>query len=91
MEVEMPEMEAVEEVAEETEELEEGAEMKAVSVSMPDGSDAGAKSPVAGKNDMGGKAVDIAGSEEKGGSAPAAKPMGVDGPQEAGEPRSVKG
>jgi len=97
MEVEMPEMEAVEsveteEVAEDTsEELEEGAEMKAVSVSHADGSDSAAKSPVGPGEDMGGKAVDIAGSEESGGSAPAAKPMGVDGPQEAGEPRAVKG
>jgi len=65
--------------------------MKAVSVTHADGADIAAKSPVGPGEDMGGKAVDIAGSEESGGSAPAAKPMGVDGPQEAGEPRAVKG
>jgi hypothetical protein len=73
-----------------TEELEEGAEMKAVSATHSDGSD-NTHSPVGPGDDMGGESVDIAGSEEKGGSAPAAKPMGVDGPQEAGEPRAVKG
>ena len=85
------ESEEVEEASEEaTEELEEGAEMKAVSATHSDGSD-NTHSPVGPGDDMGGESVDIAGSEEKGGSAPAAKPMGVDGPQEAGEPRAVKG
>lgn len=90
---EEPEMEAVAafEEAEEVEELEEGADMKAVNVSMPDGTDASAKSPVGPGEDMGGEAVDIAGSEEAGGKAEAPKTMGVDGPQEAGEPRAVKG
>lgn len=92
---EEPEMEETaafesEEVEEATEELEEGAEMKAVSATHSDGSD-NTHSPVGPGDDMGGESVDIAGSEEKGGSAPAAKPMGVDGPQEAGEPRAVKG
>ena len=75
-----------EEIEEEFDALEEGAELTAVKANMADGSDNGA-SPVAKKNDMGGKAVDIAGSEEKGGSAPAAKDMGVDGPQDAGDPK----
>ena len=96
MEIEMPaeeamEMPVAEDSSEETEELEERADMKAVSVTHADGADSAAKSPVGPGEDMGGKAVDIAGSEESGGSAPAAKPMGVDGPQEAGEPRAVKG
>jgi len=97
MEMEMPEMESVEEFAEEVEEvdeaeeLEEGAEMKAVNVSMPNGEDSGAKSPVkdAG-NDMGNPHPTDT-SEEAGGKAEAPKAMGVDGPQEAGEPRAVKG
>ena len=41
-----------------SEEIEEGAELKAAPVSMPAGDD-GKASPVAGKNDMGGKAVDM--------------------------------
>ncbi|RPG99551.1 MAG: hypothetical protein CBC78_002120 [Candidatus Pelagibacter sp. TMED118] len=73
---EEPEMEAVE----------EGAEMKAVSVSHSDSSDKG--SPVASQakapNDA--KAHHTPGGEEKGRPAPAAKDMGVDGPQEAGSP-----
>jgi hypothetical protein len=86
MEPEMePEME--EEVAYEA--VEEGAELKAVNVSMPNGEDGGAKSPVGpGDKSLGeGNPVDIAGSEEKGGTAPAAKDMGVTGPQEAGDPK----
>jgi hypothetical protein len=86
---EEPEMEEVafeSDDAEEVEGLEEGAELNAVNVSHTDGSDNG-KSPVGPGEDMGGEAVDIAGSEEKGGSAPAAKDMGVTGPQEAGDPK----
>jgi len=50
----------------EAEELEEGAELKAVgNVAMPDGSD-GKSSPTAGKNDMGGKTVDMSNSSDSG-------------------------
>ena len=81
------EEEAVEEASEETvEAVEEGASMSAVSVSHSDSSDKG--SPVAGNakapNDA--KAHSAPGGDEKGRPAPAAKPMGVDGPQEAGSP-----
>ena len=91
---EEPEME--EEVAfesddsddEEVEAVEEGATMSAVSVSHTDGSD-NSKSPV-GPGDISmspSKPVDIAGGTvEAGGKAPAAKDMGVTGPQEAGSP-----
>ena len=91
---EEPEME--EEVAfesddsddEEVEAVEEGATMSAVSVSHSDGSD-NSKSPVGpGDSSMSpSKPVDIAGGTvEAGGKAPAAKDMGVTGPQEAGSP-----
>ena len=91
---EEPEME--EEVAfesddsddEEVEAVEEGATMSAVSVSHTDGSD-NSKSPVGpGDSSMSpSKPVDIAGGTvEAGGKAPAAKDMGVTGPQEAGSP-----
>jgi len=75
-----------EELEEEFDGLEEGVELSKVNVSMPDNTDNGA-SPVAGKNDMGGKAVDMAGSEEKSPKAPAAKDMGVTGPEDAGDPK----
>lgn len=75
-----------EELEEEFDGLEEGVELSKVNVSMPDNTDNGA-SPVAGKNDMGGKAVDMAGSEEKSAKAPAAKDMGVTGPEDAGDPK----
>ena len=92
---EEPEME--EEVAfesddsddEEVEAVEEGATMSAVSVSHTDGSD-NIKSPVGpGDSSMSpSKPVDIAGGTvEAGGKAPAAKDMGVTGPQEAGSPK----
>lgn len=92
---EEPEME--EEVAfesddsddEEVEAVEEGATMSAVSVSHTDGSD-NSKSPVGpGDSSMSpSKPVDIAGGTvEAGGKAPAAKDMGVTGPQEAGSPK----
>jgi hypothetical protein len=97
-EMDMDAEEEVEEMAFESddadsEELEEGADMKAVSVSHTDGSDSTGSPTGPGDKTLGnGKPIDIAGdSEETGGSAPAAKPMGVDGPQEAGEPRAVKG
>lgn len=74
---------ADEELEEEFDGLEEAVALSKVSVSMPDNTDNGA-SPVAGKNDMGGKAVNIAGgAAETGGKAPAAKDMGVTGPEEA--------
>ena len=77
--------EAEEELDEEVEGLDEGAELKAVSVSMPNGEDSSAKSPVkdAG-NDMG-KPHPTDTATENGGKAPAAKDMGVTGPQEAGD------
>lgn len=73
---------------EEVEAVEEGATMSAVSVSHTAGDD-GAHSPVGpGDSSMSdAKPVDIAGgSAEAGGKAPAAKDMGVTGPQEAGSP-----
>lgn len=68
-----------ESLEEDFEDLEEAASLSAVKTpSDPVGADAGAqKSPVASKNDMGGKAVDIAGSEEKGATAPKAQEMGA--------------
>jgi len=80
--------EAEDEAEEDTVEgLGEGAELSAVNATMANGEDSNAKSPVAGKNDMGGTAVDMAGgAAETGGKAPAPKDMGVDGPQEAGDP-----
>jgi hypothetical protein len=82
------EEEAEDEAEEDTVEgLGEGAELSAVNATMANGEDSNAKSPVAGKNDMGGTAVDMAGgAAETGGKAPAPKDMGVDGPQEAGDP-----
>ena len=64
---------------EDFEDLEEAASLSQVKMpSDPVGADSGAqKSPVASKNDMGGKAVDIAGKEEKGASAPKAQDMGA--------------
>jgi hypothetical protein len=89
MDMEM-EMESADELDEDFEDLEEAASLTAVkNPSDPVGSDAGAqKSPVAGKNDMGGTASNIAqGGEDSGRSAPAAKDMGST-TQPA--PRSVK-
>ena len=81
------EMESV--ATEEVEAVEEGASMSAVSVSHSDSSDKG--SPVASQakapNDA--KAHSIGGGDEKGRPAPAAKDMGVDGPQEAGSPSAA--
>jgi hypothetical protein len=76
------EMEATEEV----EGLDEGAELSAVKVSHTDGSD-NADSPVGpGDDSLGeGTPVDFAAGEEKGGKAPAAKDMGVTGPEAAGD------
>lgn len=78
-----------ESLEEDFEDLEEAASLSAVKTpSDPVGADAGAqKSPVASKNDMGGKAVDIAGSEEKGGNAD--KPQDMGGTTEP-EMREVK-
>jgi|TARA_B110000908_G_scaffold171208_1_gene233148 hypothetical protein len=97
-EMDMDAEEEVEEMAFESddadsEELEEGADMKAVSVSHTDGSDSTGSPTGPGDKTLGnGKPIDIAGdSDETGGSTPTAKPMGVDGPQEAGKPRAVKG
>lgn len=92
-EVEEMAFEADEAVEEDSEELEEGADMKAVSVSHTDGSDTTSSPTGPGDKSLGqGKPVSIAGdSEETGGSTPTAKPMGVDGPQEAQAPRAVKG
>ena len=72
----------------EVEAVEEGATMSAVNVSHTAGDD-GAHSPVGpGDSSMSdAKPVDIAGDAmEAGGKAPAAKDMGVTGPQEAGSP-----
>ena len=92
-EEEEPEMESAETeeapVAEKTEEtveaVEEGAEMKAVSVSHSDTADKA--SPVAGnaKAPTGATAHKTSGGDEKGRPAPAAKDMGMKGPQEAGD------
>jgi len=76
---------------EEVEAVEEGATMSAVSVSHTAGDD-GAHSPVGpGDSSMSdAKPVDIAGgAAEAGGKAPAAKDMGVTGPQEAGSPSAA--
>jgi hypothetical protein len=79
-----PEMESAEAEAdteesleEDFEDLEEAASLSKVNMPKdPVGADSGAqKSPVASKNDMGGKAVDIAGSEESGRTAPKASDM----------------
>lgn len=81
-----------EDLEEETEELDEAAKLSAVNVTHADGTD-NTKSTVAGKNDMGGSAKNIAqgSAEEKGRAAPTGASLGVDGPQEAGnEPRTVK-
>ena len=77
----------MEESVEDTvEAVEEGAEMKAVNVTHSDTADKA--SPVAGQakapNDA--KAHSAPGGDETGRPAPAAKDMGVDGPQEAGSP-----
>ena len=89
-EEEKPEMDEMEpEMEESVEPFEEGASMSAVSVSHSDSSDK--SSPVASQakapNDA--KAHSIGGSDEKGRPAPAAKDMGVDGPQEAGSPSAA--
>ena len=87
-EVEM-EMESVDETEEVVREYTEKAPKPVTS----DNSDS-TTSPVAGKNDMGGKAVDPTG-EEKGRTAPKAKDMGAKGPQDAGKleaaPKPKKG
>ena len=71
--------------------VEEGATMSAVSVTHTAGDD-GAKSPV-GPGDASmspAKPVNISGgATEAGGKAPAAKDMGVTGPQEAGSPSAA--
>ena len=92
---EEPEMEEAafesEESDDEVESVEEGATMTAVNVSHSAGDD-GAHSPVGpGDSSMSdAKPVDIAGgSAEAGGKAPAAKDMGVTGPQEAGSPSAA--
>ena len=86
---EEPEMDMEPEMEESVEPMEEGAEMKAVSVSHSDTSDKG--SPVAknakAPNDA--KAHPTMTGEEKGRTAPTAKPMGVKGPQEAGSPSAA--
>ena len=84
---EEPEMDMEPEMEESVEPMDEGAEMKAVSVSHSDGSDSG-KSPVASDNKSpnDAKAHPTMTGEEKGRPAPTAKPMGVKGPQEAGDP-----
>jgi hypothetical protein len=66
--------------------MEEGASMTAVNVSHSDTADKA--SPVAGqaKAHNGAKAHKTPGGDESGRPAPAAKDMGVDGPQEAGSP-----
>ena len=83
---EEPEMDMEPEMEESVEAVEEGASMSAVSVSHSDSSDKG--SPVASQakapNDA--KAHPTMTGEEKGSPDPTAKPMGVDGPQEAGKP-----
>ena len=87
------ESEEVEESEEEN--LEEEAKLSNVSVSHTDGTDNG-KSPVGpgikdpfAHVDGEKKADDMMskGGDEKGGKAPAAKDMGVDGPQDAGDPK----
>jgi len=86
---EEPEMGDMDDEMESVEAVEEGASMSAVSVSHSDSSDKG--SPVASQakapNDA--KAHSIGGGDEKGRPAPAAKDMGVDGPQEAGSPSAA--
>lgn len=75
---------------EEVEGLDEGMELKKVSANMANGEDASNKSAPVGPGDKSlgeGTPVDIAGSEEKGPSAPAVKDMGVNGPQDAGSPK----
>lgn len=63
-----------------------------VSVTHTDGTDSkGAKSPVAGKNDMGGTAKNIAqGSEEKGSTTPKSQDMGAVDPRKAGKSAFTK-
>jgi hypothetical protein len=69
--------------------LEEGAELKPAKVTMANGEDSGAKSPVkAASNDMG-KPHPTDTTVENGGKAPAAKPMGVKGPQDHGAKMSA--
>lgn len=85
---EEPEMEESAEPVEEKQEVEaveEGATMTAVNVSHSDSSDKG--SPVASnaKAPTGATAHKTSGGDEKGRPAPAAKDMGYDGPQEAGD------
>jgi len=74
-----------EKTEETVEAVEEGAEMKAVSVSHSDTADKA--SPVAGnaKAPTGATAHKTSGGDEKGRPAPAAKDMGMKGPQEAGD------
>lgn len=62
-----------------------------VNVSHSDGTDSkGAKSPVAGKNDMGGKAVKMASGDEKGAAAPKSGDMGAVDPRAAGKAAFTK-
>lgn len=64
--------------------LGEGAELKPAKATMSNGEDKGAKSPVkAASNEMG-KPHPTDTAVETGGKAPAAKPMGVKGPQDHG-------
>jgi hypothetical protein len=76
----------MEEAVDSVEAMEEGATMTAVNVSHSDTADKA--SPVAGnaKAHNGAKAHSAPGGDESGRPAPAAKDMGVDGPQEAGSP-----
>lgn len=75
---------------EESEEMEEGLireyTEKAPTPVKSEQSGVNTKSSVAGKNDMGGSAKNLAqGGEEKGRTAPSAKPMGVNDPKAAGK------
>ena len=87
------EMEELEEGAEEDEEDEEVEEglireytEKAPAPVKTEVTGTNTKSSVAGKNDMGGTAKNLAqGGEEKGRTAPSAKPMGVNDPKAAGK------
>ena len=77
-EAEMPAAMDAEESTEEVETPVVEADLKAVKVAMPDGSD-NTKSPVANANmkDMGAAPSVSSSSDEKGGSAPAPKDMGA--------------
>jgi len=87
---EMEELEEGAEEDEEDEEMEEGLireyTEKAPAPVKTEVTGTNTKSSVAGKNDMGGTAKNLAqGGEEKGRTAPSAKPMGVNDPKAAGK------